>query len=98
MQHNDMDVYSLSNKKQSENDPRNLFALRWDLHPLLFDQAKWVVVPKGGQMVIHFISQSYEAAPLYHNQRFDTAQLSHEFLFARFGMGNYRTSKVGRNS
>lgn len=28
--------------------------------------------------------QSYEAAALYHNQTFDTTQLSHEFLFARF--------------
>ena len=79
-----MEVYSLSNKKEPENDSRNLFALRLDLHSLLFDQAKWVVVPKGGQMVVYFISQSYEAAALYHNQTFDTAQLSHEFLFARF--------------
>jgi hypothetical protein len=63
---------------------RNLFALRRDLHSLLFDQAKWVVVPKGGQMVVHFISQSYEAAALYHNKTFNTAQLSHEFLFSRF--------------
>ncbi|KAF8347908.1 hypothetical protein F5887DRAFT_1280974 [Amanita rubescens] len=59
----------------SENDPMNLFALRWDLRTLL-DQGKWVVV--------HFISQSYEAAALYHNQAFDTTQLSYEFLFARF--------------
>ena len=79
-----MEVYSLSNKKEPENDSRNLFALRLDLHSLLFDQAKWVVVPKGGQMVVYFISQSYEAAALYHNQTFDTARLSHEFLFARF--------------
>lgn len=79
-----MNVYSLWNKKQSENDTRNLFALRWDLHASPPDQAKWVVVPKGGQMVVHFISQSYEAAALYHNQAFDTIQLSHEFLFARF--------------
>jgi HNH endonuclease len=84
MRLNNMKVYSLSNKKEPENDCRNLFTLCWDLHSLLFDQAKWVVMPKGGQMVVHFISQSYEAAALYHNQTFDTAQLSHEFLFARF--------------
>ncbi|KAK2467350.1 hypothetical protein APHAL10511_000585 [Amanita phalloides] len=83
MRLNNMRVYSLSEQKE-ENDSRNLFALRWDLYSLLFDQAKWVVVPKGGQMVIHFISQSYEAAALYHNQTFNTAQLSHEFLFSRF--------------
>jgi hypothetical protein len=84
MRLNNMRVYCLSNKKEPENDSRNLFALRLDLHSLLFDKAKWVVVPKGGQMVVHFISQSHEAAALYHNQTFDTAQLSHEFLFARF--------------
>jgi len=84
MADNNMDVYSSSNKKHPENDSRNLFALRRDLHSMLFDQAKWVVVPKGGQMVVHFIDQSFEAAALYHNQTFDTSQLSHEFLFARF--------------
>jgi len=35
-------------------------------------------------MVVHFINQSFEAAALYHNRTFDTSQLSHEFLFARF--------------
>src|SRR6266576_1279847 len=84
MRHNDRNVYSLSNKKQPENDSRNLFALRQDLRALFFDHGKWVVVPEGGQMVVHFISQSYEAAALYHNRTFDTTQLSHEFLFARF--------------
>ena len=84
MADNNMDVYSLSNKKHPENDSRNLFALRWDLYSMLFDQAKWVVVPKGGQMVVHFINQSFEAAALYHNRTFDTSHLSHEFLFARF--------------
>jgi hypothetical protein len=83
MRVNDMRLYSLSDH-QEENDSRNLFALRWDLHSSLFDQAKWVVVPKGGQMVVHFIGRSYEAAALYHNKPFNTAQLSHEFLFSRF--------------
>jgi hypothetical protein len=84
MQRNRMRVFAFQNKNHPEHDTRNLFALRWDLHALLFDQAKWVVVPKDGQMVIHFISQSFEAAALYHNRRFDTTKLSHEFLFSRF--------------
>ena len=78
-----MNVYSSSNKKVSENDSRDLFALRRDLHALLFDHGKWVVALKGDQIVVRFINQSYEAAALYHNQMFDTTQLSHEFLFAR---------------
>jgi len=84
MEDNNMQLYTLSNKKEPENDPRNLFALRWDLHSLLFDQAKWVVVPMGGEMVVHFIDQSYEAAALYHNKKFNTTNLAHEFLYARF--------------
>ena len=85
MAENNMDIYSLSNKKHPENaNSRNLFALRLDLYSMLFDQAKWVVMPKGSQMVVHFIDQSFEAAALYHNRTFDTSQLSHEFLFARF--------------
>lgn len=36
----------------------------------------------------HFINQSYEAAALraalYHNKTFNTTNLSHEFLYARF--------------
>ena len=84
MADNNMDIYSLLNKKHPKNDSRNLFALRRDFHSMIFDQAKWVVVPKGGQMVVHLINQSFEAATLYHNRTFDTSQLSHEFLFARF--------------
>ena len=83
MRLNNIWVYSLSEQKE-ENDSRNLFTLHLDLHSLLFDQEKWVVIPKGGQMVIHFIGQSYEAAALYHNQTFNTTQLSHEFLFSCF--------------
>ncbi|KAF8743568.1 hypothetical protein AX14_002116 [Amanita brunnescens Koide BX004] len=45
----------LLTEQKEENDSRNLFALRSDMHSLLFDQAKWVVVPKGSQMVVHFI-------------------------------------------
>lgn len=79
-----MQIYSLSNQKEPANDSRNIFALRWDLLSSLFDKEKWVVVPKDGQMVVHFIDQSYETAALYHNKMFDTAHSSHEFLFARF--------------
>jgi hypothetical protein len=35
-------------------------------------------------MVIHFIGPSRESAALYHNNPFDSSNLSHEFLFARF--------------
>jgi hypothetical protein len=60
MKLNEMSIYAISNVTASENDRRNLFALRCDLHALSFDQAKWVIVPKGGQMVIHFFRQSHD--------------------------------------
>jgi hypothetical protein len=93
MRINEMNVFVSWNRRQPEHDPRNLFALRQDLHALLFDYAKWVVVPMGGQMVVHFIDQSHEAAAHYHNRRFDTAKLSHEFLFARFAWAIIQQAK-----
>lgn len=78
-----MRAYTLSNHPDPTTDPRNLFALRKDLH-MLFDKAAWVVMPKGGQMVVDFLKPSCDAAALYHNHPFDTRQVSHEFLFARF--------------
>ena len=92
MQDNTMHVYTF-NKLEPENDYKNLFALRWDLHSMLFDHAKWVVVPKGGEMVVHFIGQSFEAAALYHNKPFNTANLAHEFLYARFAWAIIRSAK-----
>ena len=66
MKDNNMQIYTVSNKKEPENDPRNLFALRRDLHSLLFDQAKWVVVPKGG--IISLI----KATRLLHSEQHST--------------------------
>jgi hypothetical protein len=65
-------------------DSRNLFALRRDIHTFQFDSGNLVVVPIDGRMVTHFIGPSHESAALYHNKPFDSSNLSHEFLFARF--------------
>lgn len=35
-------------------------------------------------MVTHFIDTIRESVARYHNNRFDSSNLSHEFLFARF--------------
>ena len=43
-----------------------------------------MLVPLDGRMVIHFIGQSCDSAALYHDKPFDSSNLSHEFLFARF--------------
>ena len=97
MQDNMMNVYTF-NKREPENNSKNLFALRCDLRSI-FDCAKWIIVPKGGKMVVHFIDQSFEVAALYHNKPFNTVNLAHEFLYARFAWAIIQTSKsiVGPN-
>ena len=64
---------------------RNLCTLRYDLYVGLFDQAKFVIVPKNGQLVVHFLASTHETAQYYHNVHFDHKNtLSHEALYARF--------------
>ena len=66
-------------------EPRNLFALRWDLRLGQFDEAQFVIVPKFGALVVHFLRPSDENAQCYHNVEFDHQNnLSHELIYARF--------------
>ena len=81
---NAMEVY-LDGDKPLGNDSRNLFALRYDLQLSQFDQAQFVIVPKFGTFVVHFLRRSQESAHRYHNTKFDHKRvLSHELLYARF--------------
>ena len=85
MRANGMVVYAaITSEVLLHADSRNLFALRWDIHTSQFDSGNLVVVPIDGRMVTHFIGQSRESAAIYHNKPFDSSNLSHEFLFARF--------------
>ncbi|KIL63517.1 hypothetical protein M378DRAFT_25012 [Amanita muscaria Koide BX008] len=85
MRSQNMELYTASpDAAFMDRDPRNLFALRWDIHTFQFDSGNLVIVPMAGRMVVHFIGKSHESANLYHNQPFDTSNLSHEFLYARF--------------
>ena len=64
---------------------RNLCTLRYDLSVGLFDQAKFVIVPKNGQLVVHFLTPTNETVQYYHNVAFNHKNtLSHEALYARF--------------
>src|SRR5260370_36565129 len=81
---NHMYSYAAKGPELTHRNPRNLFALRWDIHALQFNTGNFVIVPINGNMVIHFIGQSRESAAQYHNKHFDSKNLSHEFLFARF--------------
>jgi hypothetical protein len=81
---NAMEVY-LSGQDPLGNDSRNLFTLRYDLHYGQFDQAQFVIVPKFGKFVVHFLGRSVESAHHYHNTIFDHKHvLSPELLYARF--------------
>ena len=79
-----MDIYLPGDQRTLVNSSRNLFALRWDLRLGLFDQAAFVIVPKLGQLVVHFLKLT-QSAERYHNVQFDHKNaLSHEALYARF--------------
>jgi hypothetical protein len=79
-----MDVYLIGSRPLHQ-DPGNLFALRWDLHLGQFNQGRFVIVPKSGQLVVHFLQLANQSAQRYHNVQFDHKNsLSHELLYARF--------------
>ena len=82
---NQMQVYLNAPQRLLINSSSNLFALRWDLPLGLFDQAGFIIVPKLGKLVVHFLQPTHQSAQLYHNVQFDHKdKLSHEALYARF--------------
>jgi hypothetical protein len=71
--------------------PKNLFSLRFDFHYGGFDRAQFVIVPKWGKLVVHFLGKSSEFANGYHNVIFDhKSNLSHHALYARFAWAVFR--------
>jgi len=81
---NKMDVYLIGSRPLHQ-DPGNLFALRFDLQLGQFDQGRFVIVSKSGQLVVHFLQPANQSAQRYHNVQFDHKNsLSHELLYARF--------------
>jgi hypothetical protein len=81
---NDMHYY-LGDTLPLHHAPRNLCCLRYDLYMGGFDQGQFVVVPKCGNLVVHFLRRSEEAGNLYHNAGFNHKnQVAPEALYARF--------------
>lgn len=79
-----MEFY-LGRTRPYDQSPRNLFSLRYDLHMPLFEHAGFVIVPKSGKLVVHFIQNCEEYANKFHNRLVDhNHTLSHEALYARF--------------
>jgi hypothetical protein len=50
----------------------------------LADSIEFIIVPKCGKDVVHFLQRSPERANKHHNFIFDHNNLSHEALYARF--------------
>ena len=63
----------------------NLFCLRYDLHYGQFNQGNFVIIPKLGKLVVHFLRRGRESPCNYHNVVFDhKGTLSYHALYARF--------------
>jgi hypothetical protein len=64
-----MDVY-MNGNDPLHLDPTNLIAMRADLHLELFGRGAFVIVPKCGELRVHFIKNVPEAGNYYHNTLF----------------------------
>jgi len=69
---------------QDIDDTRNAITLRQDLHST-FDKGYFAFVPKCGKWVSHFLQESDDFGPTYHDTTVDFhPQVSTTFLLARF--------------
>ncbi|KAL8918610.1 MAG: hypothetical protein Q9208_007254 [Pyrenodesmia sp. 3 TL-2023] len=60
----------------------NLMLLRADLHKIL-DDKKFVIVPKQGRLVSHFLIPAYKYVYMHHNSEIQTTGVAIDFFFAR---------------
>lgn len=67
-------------------DPSNLVAMRYDLHMAQFDHGTFAIVPKCGELRVHFLKNVCDAGSYYHNVLFANDHVSRQLLFARFAM------------
>lgn len=84
---NEMSVYNLNDILSSHlvmNDISNAVALRADVHKV-FDDKKFVFVPKDGRWVTHFLRQTRSVGSRFHNVPVElTPLVSVSFLLTRF--------------
>ncbi|KAF5384127.1 hypothetical protein D9615_003228 [Tricholomella constricta] len=67
-------------------DPTNLLAMRSDLHHEQFNHGTFAIVPKCGELRVHFLKNVCNAANYYHNTVFEHRHVSRQLLFARFAL------------
>ena len=76
-------------------DPSNLMAMRYDLHLAQFDHGTFAIVPKCGELRVHFLQNVDNAGNYYHNTLFTNDHVSRQLLFARFAMQIIKFNKSG---
>lgn len=82
------------------SDIRNCWLLRADIHRV-FDDRTFVLVPKAGTIVNHFLVQTSVLGKLFHNRQPGQLSVAPEFLFARLAwtvipLGISFTNSAGR--
>jgi hypothetical protein len=63
-------------------DPTNLVAMRYDLHMAQFNHGTFAIVPKCGELQVHFLKNVCDAGNYYHNALFANDHVSRQLLFA----------------
>ena len=76
-------------------DPSNLMAMRYDLHLAQFDHGTFAIIPKCGELRVHFLQNVDNAGNYYHNTLFTNDHVSRQLLFARFAMQIIKFNKSG---
>ena len=97
-----MGQYNRSNSTSDSTDPNNLFLLREDLHSA-FDNKAFILVPKQGRQVLHFIAYLPPVTDIFHNRVIGCVHVSMEMAYARLawslfpliGTGNIVKSNLG---
>lgn len=81
-----MEVYNRNTKLSGgliTSDIENLLCLRTDIHMQL-DSGNLVFVPKANTSRVHFLTETRQYGPMFHNRETEQFHIAPEFLYARF--------------
>lgn len=100
---NEMGIYNSSPLLPDRflvSDIRNCWLLRANIHRV-FDDRTFVLVPKAGTIVNHFLVQTSVLGKIFHNRQPSQLSVAPEFLFARLAwtvipLGISFTNSAGR--
>ena len=78
-----MGQYNRSYAISDTTDPNNLILLREDIHSA-FDNKSFILVPKEGKLVVHFLRYLPPVTDIFHNREIGEMDVSKEMAYARF--------------